>query len=104
MTSDAVREPSHVCETGARGRSARRPRSLRFYEHVSSGRPAFARWQRRVDSLWSRLMGGCHPDRDTLAAILDAGFQLERYRSFWFPPSARIDPVAPRILGTARAN
>ena len=77
---------------------------LRFYEHVRSGRPAFARWQQRVDSLWSRLMGGCHPDRDTLAAILDAGFRLERYRSFWFPPSARIYPVAPRILGTARAN
>lgn len=75
---------------------------LRFYEHVRSRRPAFARWQRAVDSLWSRLMGGCHPDRDTLVAIRDAGFRLERYRRFWFPPTARIYPVAPRVLGVAR--
>jgi SAM-dependent methyltransferase len=77
---------------------------LRFYEHVRSRRPAFARWQRCVDALWPRLMGGCHPDRDTLAAIVDAGFRLERYRRFWFPPTARIYPVAPRVLGVARAS
>jgi ubiquinone/menaquinone biosynthesis C-methylase UbiE len=76
---------------------------LRFYEHVLSRRPAFAQWQRRVDLVWPRLMGGCHPDRDTLAAILDAGFRLERCRGFGFPASARIYPVAPRILGVARA-
>jgi SAM-dependent methyltransferase len=77
---------------------------LRFYEHVRSRRPAFARWQRCVDSLWPRLMGGCHPDRDTLAAVVGADFRLERVRGFWFPPTARIYPVAPRILGVARAN
>lgn len=77
---------------------------LRFYEHVRSRRPAFAHWQRCVDSLWPRLMGGCHPDRDTLAAVIAAGFRPERVRDFWFPPTARIYPVAPRILGVARAN
>jgi SAM-dependent methyltransferase len=77
---------------------------LRFYEHVRSRRPGFARWQRCVDLLWPRFMGGCHPDRDTLAVILDTGFRLERYRRFWFPPTARIYPVAPRILGVARAS
>lgn len=77
---------------------------LRFYEHVRSRRPAFARWQRRVNSVWPRLMGGCHPDRDTLAAIVDAGFRLERCRGFGFPPRARMYPVAPRILGVARAD
>jgi SAM-dependent methyltransferase len=65
---------------------------LRFYEHVRSRRPSFARWQRRVDSVWPRLMGGCHPDRD------------ERCRGFSFPATARIYPVAPRILGVARAG
>jgi ubiquinone/menaquinone biosynthesis C-methylase UbiE len=77
---------------------------LRFYEHVRSQRLGFARWQRRVDPLWTRLMGGCHTDRDTLSAIVDAGFRLERYRSFGFPPAARIYPVAPRILGVAVAS
>jgi ubiquinone/menaquinone biosynthesis C-methylase UbiE len=76
---------------------------LRFYEHVRSRRPFFARWQRRVDPLWSRLMGGCHPDRDTLAAITAAGFELERCRGFAFPKAAVLYPVKPRILGLARS-
>lgn len=59
---------------------------LRFYEHVRSRRAGFARWQRLVDGLWSRMMGGCHTDRDTLAAITDAGFAIERCRGFGFLP------------------
>jgi ubiquinone/menaquinone biosynthesis C-methylase UbiE len=77
---------------------------LRFYEHVRSGRAWFARWQRLVDGPWSRMMGGCHTDRDTLTAITDAGFALERCRRFGFPPQAVCYPVAPRILGVARAD
>jgi ubiquinone/menaquinone biosynthesis C-methylase UbiE len=76
---------------------------LRFYEHVRSRRPGFARWQQRVDPLWSRLMGGCHTSRDTVAAITAVGFQLERCRAFGFPPEARVYPVTPRVLGVARA-
>lgn len=77
---------------------------LRFYEHVGSRRAGFARWQRLVDGVWSRLMGGCHTDRNTLAAITDAGFTVERCRGFGFPPHAIWYPVAPRILGVARAD
>jgi len=76
---------------------------LRFYEHVRSRDVVFAGFQQAAGLVWPRLMGGCHPDRDTLAAILDAGFRLERCRGFGFPASARIYPVAPRILGVARA-
>ncbi len=77
---------------------------LRFYEHVRSRRPAFAAWQRRVDGVWSRMMGGCHTDRETLQAIAEAGFRLERCRGFGFPPAARAYPVAPRVLGLARVD
>lgn len=77
---------------------------LRFYEHVRSRRPGFARWQRLIDSAWSRVMGGCHTDRDTLAAIASAGFHLEHCRGFGFPPGARVYPVVPRALGLARAD
>jgi ubiquinone/menaquinone biosynthesis C-methylase UbiE len=76
---------------------------LRFYEHVRSRRPGFARWQRSADPVWSRLMGGCHTHRDTVAAITAAGFRLERCRGFGFPPDARVYPVTPRVLGLARA-
>ena len=76
---------------------------LRFYEHVRSQRPGFARWQRSVDPVWTRLFGGCHADRDTLGEIERAGFVLERCRGFPFPADARLYPVTPRILGVARA-
>jgi hypothetical protein len=47
-------------------------------------------------------MGGCRPNRDTLAAIERGGFRIERCRGFAFPADARAYPVAPRILGVAR--
>jgi ubiquinone/menaquinone biosynthesis C-methylase UbiE len=75
---------------------------LRFYEHVRARNPVRARMQDAADLVWPRLMGGCHPNRDTFAAIERAGLRVERCRSFRFPPSARISPVAPRILGIAR--
>ena len=77
---------------------------LRFYEHVRSARPGFARYQDAVDRVWPRLMGGCHPNRDTLGAIREAGFGIERVRSFGFPAHARAYPVLPRILGSARVS
>lgn len=76
---------------------------LRFYEHVRSRRPGFARWQRFVRPAWARLMGGCDTCRDTLGEIEAAGFAVERCRGFGFPRSALAYPVAPRVLGAARA-
>jgi hypothetical protein len=70
---------------------------------VRSRRAAFAQFQDRVDLVWPLLMGGCHPNRDTGAAIVAAGFRLERCRGFGFPAHARLYPVLPRILGIARA-
>jgi SAM-dependent methyltransferase len=75
---------------------------LRFYEHVRSRRPGFARFQDRADLVWPLLMGGCHPNRDTATAIEAAGFAFERCRGFGFPAHARLYPVLPRILGVAR--
>jgi SAM-dependent methyltransferase len=75
---------------------------LRFYEHVRSRRPRFARYQDLVGHIWPRLMGGCEPNRETLSAIERAGFAVDRCRGFGFPAQARAYPVAPRILGVAR--
>ena len=77
---------------------------LRFYEHVRSRRPGFARYQAAVDLVWPRLMGGCHTSRETLAAIERGGFRIERVRGFGFPAPARAYPVLPRILGAARVS
>src|SRR5918999_1545611 len=55
---------------------------LRFYEHVVAGAPRCARFQRAVGRVTPHLAGGCHPDRDTGAAIEEAGFRVERVRRF----------------------
>jgi ubiquinone/menaquinone biosynthesis C-methylase UbiE len=83
------------------GRVLRAGGEVRFYEHVRSKDPWFARYQQAADLLWPRLMGGCHVQRQTLATI-DRAFTVEKYRSFHFPPSAIPSPASVRILGTAR--
>ena len=75
---------------------------LRFYEHVRSRRASFARFQDLVAPAWRLIMGGCEPNRRTLAEIEGAGYRIERCRGFGFPANARAYPVAPRILGVAR--
>jgi ubiquinone/menaquinone biosynthesis C-methylase UbiE len=77
---------------------------LRFYEHVRSRRPGFARFQDLSALVWPRLMGGCQPNRETLTAIERAGYRIERCRGFGFPDNARVYPVMPRILGVAVAT
>jgi len=83
------------------GRVLRPGGQLRFWEHVRSKNPVFARFQQAADLLWPHLMGGCHVQRQTQAAIGQA-FTITACRGFRFPASARLSPVAPRILGTAR--
>lgn len=76
---------------------------LRFYEHVLSQRPGFARFQRAAAAtLWPLFSGGCNCARDTLSAIERAGFTIEQSRRFDFRPSLLVAPATPRILGVAR--
>ena len=62
--------------------------ALRMLEHVRSTRPWKARWQDRIQPLWTHLTGGCHPNRDTERAVEAAGFA--------------IDPTERRSRGTMR--
>ena len=75
---------------------------LRFYEHVRAESAAGARLQDATTLVWPTLGGGCHPNRDTAAAIARAGFSIESCRRFRFTPCLFCAPVAPRILGVAR--
>lgn len=76
---------------------------LRFYEHVIPRcQPKRALTQLADRSgLWPRIAGGCHPARDTGAAIERAGFQIETSDRIMFAGS-RFEPSIPYILGTAR--
>jgi SAM-dependent methyltransferase len=72
---------------------------LHCYEHVRATNPRLARWQDRLERPWGWLAGGCHPNRDTVAAITAAGLQvvqLDRFDLQAMPPLAR-----PHVLGIA---
>ena len=75
---------------------------LRFYEHVIARNPSWARWQRRIDPLWTRVGGGCHLTRDTEQAIRDAGFVIDDHERFLFQPCRMAKLTAEHILGRAR--
>ena len=74
---------------------------LRFYEHVRAEHPGWARIQDRVDRVWPFFAGGCHPNRDTPAAVEAAGFQAVTTRRFLFQPCLITRPVAPHVIGRA---
>jgi ubiquinone/menaquinone biosynthesis C-methylase UbiE len=71
---------------------------LLFIEHVRAA-GSMARWQDRLEPLWRRLLGGCHPNRDTVAAIEEAGFEIETFESF-YPPDP-LSSLTPHIQGSA---
>ena len=75
---------------------------LRFLEHVHAERQPLRTVLSLADrsTLWPRLAGGCHPARDTLAAIAAAGFRVEDVRRFDFSPGPPL-PAVPHILGRA---
>jgi ubiquinone/menaquinone biosynthesis C-methylase UbiE len=76
---------------------------LRFYEHVIARCQPMRTILQVADhsGLWPAIAGGCHPARDTGAAIEAAGFTIERCERFGFRASA-LEPSVPHILGIAR--
>jgi hypothetical protein len=89
-----LRETRNVLKKGA---------SVHFHEHVLSGEPGTARRQRAGAPLWSRLAGGCRPDRDTLSFIREE-FLISEVRSFDFCPGCRVPLgiVAPHLLARGK--
>ena len=50
---------------------------LRMIEHVRATTPWKARLQDFLQPAWTRLAGGCHPNRDTEQAVAAAGFAID---------------------------
>ncbi|MEU4528654.1 methyltransferase domain-containing protein [Micromonospora ureilytica] len=75
---------------------------VRFFEHVAAEEATrLHRAQRLVDAtLWPKLFAGCHTNRDTVAAIGAAGFEVEALRTFRFPATSN-SPSSPCVLGRA---
>ncbi len=59
-------------------RALRAGGELRFLEHVRAPGRRLAWLQDLVAPAWRRLFGNCHPNRDTLRVLTEAGFEVER--------------------------
>lgn len=49
---------------------------LLFVEHGRAPEPGVARWQDRLDPLWSHLAGGCHLNRKMDNLVISNGFRI----------------------------
>ena len=89
--ADALAEMRRVLKPGG---------ALRFYEHVRSTHRVVAFGEDLIAPLWSRLAGGCHPNRDAVSAIAAAGFDVTSADRFGFSPQRGLPPTA-HVLGSA---
>lgn len=87
----ALREISRVLAPGGQ---------LLFLEHVRASEPGLAKWQDRLEKPWRFIGDGCHCNRDTVASIAAAGFDLGEVEHGELPKIAPI--VRPLVRGTAR--
>ena len=87
----ALREAARLLRPGG---------TVLFTEHGLAPDAKTARWQRRIDPVWSRLAGGCHSGRDIPALFKRAGLRLDDLQQGYVP--------GPKVLaynywGAARA-
>ncbi|HEY6986809.1 MAG TPA: methyltransferase domain-containing protein [Bryobacteraceae bacterium] len=85
----SLREVIRVLKPGGR---------LVFLEHVAaSPGTRLRRLQNFITPVWKRLGDGCHPNRETGAALERAGFARVDYERITAP----VPVVSPQIVGTA---
>ncbi|HWO84101.1 MAG TPA: class I SAM-dependent methyltransferase [Solirubrobacterales bacterium] len=89
----ALKEISRVLAPGGQ---------LLFLEHVRAHQPDLAKWQDRLERPWRFLGDGCHCNRDTVAAIAAAGFELGDVERDEFPKAPPI--IRPLVKGIAQAR
>jgi ubiquinone/menaquinone biosynthesis C-methylase UbiE len=69
-----------------------------FIEHVAAPQGTVLRQvQSRISPIWKVIGDGCHPDRETLIALENAGFSSVNYERF----DAQLPIVSPHIIGVA---
>ncbi len=71
--------------------------TLRFLEHVHAEQPLLAAAQTVLTPLWRLSVGGCHLNRDTRQAILDAGFTIHALTQV----TGAWGPARPTLYGVA---
>jgi ubiquinone/menaquinone biosynthesis C-methylase UbiE len=89
--AQALEEIARVLEPGGR---------LLFLEHVRAPDGArLSRWQDRLERPWGWFGGGCHPNRDTVAALEASPLSVESAEHGELPKAPPI--VRPLVAGVA---
>jgi ubiquinone/menaquinone biosynthesis C-methylase UbiE len=74
---------------------------IRFYEHVRAEDPALAQRQDRWERPWKAFNQGCHPNRDSVAEIERAGFEVRELKRFDQVAKGMPKIVRPHVIGSA---
>ena len=64
--------------------------TLLFCEHGLAPEAGVATWQRRIEPVWKRMVGGCHLTRPISSAIAASGFTLGQVESMYVPNTPKI--------------
>lgn len=76
--------------------------SLHFLEHGLAPEAKIERWQRRIEPLQRRLLGGCRLTRAIDESLRAASFELEELATFYGSGPASARPFGFHYLGRAR--
>jgi ubiquinone/menaquinone biosynthesis C-methylase UbiE len=53
--------------------------TFHFLEHVLARTPWLSSFQNRIEPMWMRMFGGCHPNRATIDLFREGGFKVEKF-------------------------
>jgi len=73
-----------------------------FSEHIRSEDPKCSRRQDLLEGIWGLVANGCHPNRRTLDAIREAGFDVRNVQQGELPGMPAL--VRPYVSGSALAR
>ncbi len=68
-----LREMRRVLRPGGR---------FHLLEHVRSANPRMGRFQDFITPAWRRIAGGCHLNRETVATVREAGFEIDEEKRY----------------------
>ncbi|MEA5601300.1 class I SAM-dependent methyltransferase [Nostoc sp. UHCC 0252] len=69
-----------------------------FIEHIAAPQGTLLRkLQNKISPIWKVISDSCHPDRETLIALENAGFASVHYEKF----DAQLPIISPHIIGVA---
>ena len=62
---------------------------LLFCEHGLAPDKNIAKWQRRINPIWSKIAGGCNLNRDIPKLIASSGFKISNMEEMYLPSTPK---------------